>query len=541
MIKSLILISFSFVSLISFGQVIDVKVEKSEVFKDEYRETEILASQDDVNGGVLILRSYNGNTISPTNGYYFEHYDSNLKLVKDFQLETKLPVYQKNNTALGYFFIDNEIHIADILFDLKEKAIVCSITTVSFNDFKSSKKELFKIPRDEMKKLGLFALSPEFRLNAFSPYENRHKSSAIKMSVNKDKSAFAIAIDFFSEKAETIKLFVFDSKMNLNFNKVFTKDINDDNFELHNLEISNDGDIVYLTSKVYTDESKAKEEGGKYVFEITSLTKNTEKFKVVDVENHFIQTLKTVVLHDKIVLVGFYSDKNDNRFKGVSYFQFKSENLELLYKKFNPFSNQFIIDKYGVKRPKELKNILVKEVLVLKNDEVILNAEEIYKEDMYYDKFDHGKFNNNGKFNNTSRDSKIVYNFNDIISVKLNEDGNLLWSRNINKLQNAVLDKIPYISYSSLLINDTNYFFLNASEKIKNLDNNRIEFVDKNIKKSDLYVVRVTEDGTFNYQIILKEDDNEVPFMVANGIKMSNTIIFPGRKGSKKQLLKISF
>ncbi|WP_432672535.1 hypothetical protein [Flavobacterium sp. SM2513] len=538
MIKSFLLFSVSLMSLLSSGQVSDVKVEKSELFKDEFRETEILVSKDDGKGGFFILRSYIGNTISPNYGYYFEHYDSNLKLVKDFQLETKFPVYQKNSTALGYFFIENEVYIADILFDLKEKAIICSLTTVNFNDFKSSKKELFRIPREELKKLGLFALSPEFRLNAYSPYENTHKSSAIKMSLNKDKSAFVIAIDFYSEKAETIKFFVFDNKMNLNFDKVYKKEINDDKFELHNIELSNDGTTVYTTAKVYTDGSKAKDEGGKYEFEIISLTKNGEKSKVIDMENHFIETLKTVVLADKIILIGFYSDKNDNRFKGVSYFQFNPENLDLLIKKTNPFSNQFLIDKYGDKKPKELKNITVKEVLVLENDALIFNAEEVYIERQY-----NGGYNTTtytGSKSNFNGGTDIKYNFDDIVSVKLNENGNLLWSRNINKSQTEFLDKIPYTSYTSLLVNNKNYFFLNASEKIKNLDNNRIEFVDKKIKKSDLYVVCVSESGTFDFQKILNDYDNEVPFMVANGIKMNNTIIFLGRKGSKKQLLKIS-
>jgi hypothetical protein len=538
----------------SFGQSIDFKVEKSELFKDEFRETEILVSKDDGNGGIFILRSYNGNTISPNYGYYFEHYDSNLKLVKDFQLETKFPIYQKNNTALGYFFNENEIYIADILYDLKEKAFVCSMTTVNFNDFKSLKKELFRIPRDELKKLGLFALSPEFKINAYSKYENTDKSSAIKMSVNRDKSAFAIAIDFYSEDTETIKFFVFDNKMNLNFDKVFKKEINDDKFQLHNIEVSNDGTTVYMTSKVYTSDTRTKEEGGKYEFEITSLTKYTEKSKIIDVEDHFIQTLKTVILDDKIIAVGFYSDKKDTRFKGVSYFQFNSENLDLLTKKTNAFSNQFLIDKYGDKKPKELKDIVVKEVLVLKNGELIFNAEEVYIETRHNGGYNpltnggHTTFTNGGHttFTNggpisTSHNNPTPYNFHDIVSVKLNDIGDLLWSRNINKTQEESLEKIPYISYSSLLINNQNYFFLNASEKIRNLDNNRIEFVEKRLKKSHLYVIHVADDGTYDYKKLLDAYNNEVPFMVANGIRTANSIIFLGRKGSKKQLLKISF
>jgi hypothetical protein len=56
-----------------------------------------------------------------------------------------------------------------------------------------------------------------------------------------------------------------------------------------------------------------------------------------------------------------------------------------------------------------------------------------------------------------------------------------------------------------------------------------------------LYVIHVADDGTYDYKKLLDAYNNEVPFMVANGIRTANSIIFLGRKGSKKQLLKISF
>lgn len=115
----------------------------------------------------------------------------------------------------------------------------------------------------------------------------------------------------------------------------------------------------------------------------------------------------------------------------------------------------------------------------------------------------------------------------------------MLWARNINKRQTG--DEVDsFVSYTSTLINNEVYFFLNASEKIKDLENNRIEFRDTRKNKYNLNLIRINEKGDFDYQEILDDEENEVPFMVSNGIKSGNSVLFLGRKGTNKQLLKVS-
>jgi hypothetical protein len=42
---------------------------------------------NDGNNGTLIVRSYQGGGFSSGSGYYFEHYDSNMKLIKEYEYE----------------------------------------------------------------------------------------------------------------------------------------------------------------------------------------------------------------------------------------------------------------------------------------------------------------------------------------------------------------------------------------------------------------------------------------------------------------------
>ena len=50
----------------------------------------------------------------------------------------------------------------------------------------------------------------------------------------------------------------------------------------------------------------------------------------------------------------------------------------------------------------------------------------------------------------------------------------------------------------------------------------------------------MNEEGDFLYKQILSDEENDVPFMVSKGVVIDNSIVFLGRKGKKKQLLKVT-
>jgi hypothetical protein len=177
-----------------------------------------------------------------------------------------------------------------------------------------------------------------------------------------------------------------------------------------------------------------------------------------------------------------------------------------------------MIDKYGEEKNKELKNLIFKKIHITKNNDIIFNAEEFYVSG-----------NNNQTF----------FNYDDIVSAKINRDGELVWARNINKSQYTT-DNDAYISYTSTIKNDDTYFFINASEKIKKLSNDRISFKHVRKNKSNLNIIRINKNGDFDFQEVLNNENNEVPFMVSQGIVNKESIFFLGKKGKDKQLLKIS-
>ncbi|TRX32063.1 hypothetical protein FNW52_17860 [Flavobacterium sp. ZT3R18] len=551
LIFGILMISFS-----TFAQSFPFKIQKSELFKDECKESQIVLSEDDGNGGILIVRSYEA-SFSGKNGYYIEHYDSNLNLIKEFNYEMKHTGTQKYKFALGVFTMLDNLNIVQVFYDINERAYICLAHSINKNDFNTTQKELFRFTREEIKQYGSFELIDSFHnsiqngsvlngdfaskgnrntfsLNPFNTKQATNSSSGnnsgIAIVVNKDKNAFSIGIDFNSTKSEALKLYLFDDKLNKKKELIYSREIKDRKYIFQNINLSKDGNSIYLLGKSFTPNQKSKEKGGKYQFEITKFTQDKEVTNTFDTEEHFIGSLKTIALEDRLICVGFYSDIDDSKYKGISYFKLDVNSLEVLKAKYNPFSEQFIIDKYGEDKDKELKYLTFKNYFITKNNELLFNAQEEYS-----------TTSSNATFgmNGMGGGYQTYYHCDDIVSAKLSNEGDLVWARNINKKQGYQYDD-NYVSYTASIVGDMSYYFINAGEEIKKLDKNRIEFKDSNKNRSNLYVIKIKDNGDFEFEKILEEEENEVPFVVSKGIQLGNSVFFLGRRGSKKQLLKVA-
>ncbi|HLA54700.1 MAG TPA: hypothetical protein VK623_01250 [Flavobacterium sp.] len=507
--KILLLLVCGLGFLTAGAQDIPFKIQKSAVFKDEYKRSSIISVDEDGNGGTVIVRSYSGGAFSSAHGYYFEHYDADMKLIKDFEYELK------RGYVMGVFVHGGQVNIVDFLYDKEQKAYICEVSSSSINDFQFATKELFRLSREEVK--GSFF---------GGGYDS---DSYASMLINQDKTAFAISVDITDKTSETHKLYSFDADLKLKIEHTFKRDIKDKKFKYESIDVSKDGNTIYLLGKVYTQEKKKKKEGGKYQYELSRITSNDSKTQVFDTDDHFAASLKPVFKKDKVACVGFYSDRKDWRYKGLCYFDLDPVTLEIKTQKFNPFTEQFIIDKYGKDKDKELKNISFRDFFLTKNNDIVFNAEEYYETTTYV------STGNGGGYYRT------IYHYDDIVSAKISDSGDLTWARNINKRQATDGDE-SYISYTSMVKGTDTYFFINTGEKVKKLKNDRIQFGQTSTKRSNLNIIRINENGDFDYQEILDDKDNEVPFMVAFGAisKNGESVYFIGRKGKKKQLLKVT-
>lgn len=112
--KILLSLIFYLFSITIQGQNIPFSIQKSEVFKDEYRQSVFVLAEKLAKGGMMFARYYESGAISPGNGLYIEKYDENLKLIKDFELKIEHPNYKKHNIIVGVFSSENIIHVIEI-------------------------------------------------------------------------------------------------------------------------------------------------------------------------------------------------------------------------------------------------------------------------------------------------------------------------------------------------------------------------------------------------------------------------------------------
>lgn len=397
-----------------YAQKIPFWISKSNVFQDEFKNSVIVLSETNSKGELLLVRSYKGTMLSQGEGFYIEKYDSNFKLKRAFDFEMKHPNYQKYNLIVGIFSMENYLHFIEIYYDLNEKSFICFDNILS-EDFKITNKELFRLSKEEMSSFGTFNLQEKFyaraketwtndnlgiinsenelaNLNTFhriffsgnnstnyshkNIYDNEKHGSGmdILLTVNETKTAFSIIIDADNKENDGLKLYLFDTNLNKKLDLFYTNKVKDKKCFFQNVQVSPDGDAIYLLAKAYTKDLKKKEEGGKYYYEFSKITSEKQISQKIDTKEHFIGSLKTYFHNNELVTIGFYSDEKDFKYSGICCFKSDVNSLELKSSNYNPFTSQFLVDKYGYESSKALKSIRFKKVFFTDNNEIILNA-----------------------------------------------------------------------------------------------------------------------------------------------------------------------
>lgn len=488
-----------------------IEVKISETFKDSKKYTTLAFSVEDENGGVIIGRNYN-------KGCYIEHYNDQLKLVEEYEMEMD----NKRSRILDAFIKDSKLMVVEYFQNGDEEELQYVLHKTNLDKFAFKKSILFSIPFSEFKKN---ILEDIWSKSIFGMGKEDQDASG-EMSVSKNRKYIAFYQDIMDDEKESHTIYVFNDRMEKMYQHSFSSDIQDRKFTIQNVDISDKDGTVYLLGKTTPKEARGKDDGGKYFYELYKIDASGKKSLQFDSEDKFAASLTTIIGEDKILCAGFYSDLRDTRYKGVVHFSINPEDLSIQSSKYSPFSDQFIMDKYGKDKDKELRNIVFRESHVDAENNLILAGEEHFV-----------RFVNTGQMGN----SYVNYYFMDIIAVKLDPKGELIWSRNINKGQTSlVMD--PAASYISNYRNGKLLFFINGDDKVKKMSNDRIGFPDARNKKMNLFAIEIDDNGDFNYEIIIPEDDAEVAFGVSEGILLNNgeQIIFQGSLKRKKQISKLT-
>ncbi|TQD40594.1 hypothetical protein [Haloflavibacter putidus] len=505
-------------------------IEKSKTFKDKKKHSELVFTANDDNGGTVIVRMYYAGLITKSpKGYLIEYYDSDLNLVNDAE-------YEIDDSSIKNIFIkDQKLHLISYERDRKSNTNVYSVLSAPLSTMKFTEKELFSLSRKEVKKPFYFAIGA-------IPITNQGKidhDPTGEVWLSDNKKFFVFNFDLKDDDNQTNRVLVYNDNLEKVFEHEFKSDLRDRLFSYNDIVVNDKDGTVYFLGKAYENDSKRKKKDGEanYHFKLYKLNKDGMQEANFDTAENFVVSMKLVHKKDQLVCVGFYSDKHDNRAKvGTVYYRLNPENLAVEKQKFNRFTEQFLIDKYGEKRGKRKKRkgkekaeFTYRGIYINDVGDVIFSAEEYYviTSTVY-----------GGMGASTTQ---TTYHFDDIFSCRMNPSGEMIWARNINKKQEAGT-KSPYLSFTAMPFNNKTLIFLNAADKVKKMRDDRIRFKDKRAKKMNMYLVEIDMDGNFDYKKIIDNSESKVTYKVMHGIsnKTGDKLIFEGSKGRKKKMVEIS-
>lgn len=496
------------------AQEATVSYNFGEKYDDRYKYSNLLAISDDGFGGSILVRAYYTGVILSPKGYFIEHYNENLELIADYNYKLK------STNFIDAFVKNGLLHLLFLDYNINKQAydyIVHKAPIVSFN---FTAQTLLSIPSIEV-------------TNALDKnYYNRDFGSGFSTAVlfNDDKSAFTISAHFKKGKDNRHFIFLYDTSLNKLVEHDFSAEVEEKNYAFEKMVTSKSLDKAYIVGKAYFKQQRFGATERRFQYELIQLSSAGARSQVFDDPGKFSEALIPVVTEDRLLCVGFYSDRRDNRYNGLGYFEMDPNTLAIKTRKYNPFSQQFMADKFGKEDNREIVNLVFKNVSFSEDKSVLFNAEEYFV---------------TSSIQQDASGSRLKierYHYNDMISAKLDATGDMVWARNINKSEVTQGDG-AYASYSSYTKGNNTYFFIStASDNPQQLSNERIVFKQGLGRNRNVFLIRLDEKGDLSYEKIIDDSEARLPLMVSMPLANTrdNSMLFYAKRGSKKQLVKVS-
>ncbi len=135
------------------------------------------------------------------------------------------------------------------------------------------------------------------------------------------------------------------------------------------------------------------------------------------------------------------------------------------------------------------------------------------------------------------------FHHNDIVSAKLDSNGDLLWTRNINKAEVTQGDG-AYASYSSYNKDGNTYFFIcTSSENPQLINGARLIFKQGLSRNRNVFLISLDKAGMLDYEKVIGDEEARLPLMVSKPLidSAEDQLLFYAKRGNKKQLVEVAF
>ena len=447
-----------------------------------------------------------------------------LSKIKDFRIPLK---YQKKKLQFSNeIYLNNQLHLFTTFKNRKTKKLylfhqTVNKKTMSFNN------DLKKINEIDYSKFG--------RLNA-GDFGYEVSSDSTKLMI----SSF---YPYDRKGKEKMGFTVLNQNMEKIWEKVITFPFMDKYFEISDYYVNNKGN-VYLLGKSYHNK-KAKnvyKDKINYNYTIYAIYDKGNRLERYDInlKDKIVNDLKIVAKDDNISCAGLYAIlkkpnfikffsgnsgyvngsfflRIDAKTKKIVAESYKEFDLELQTKYAKKGKKKRLKKKAAKGDPVQMKNYEITDIVVKDDGGIIAVAEQQY-EDFITETY-------RTKTGTTTR-TKTIYNFDNIIAINIDKNGQIVWNQVIKKTQGGVNRYKELFSYYLIVHHKNLYFLFNDKDKqSKGI-----------IKKRVIKIVKIDQKGKMTENILYhlhKKDFNIIPKGCQKVDK--NKYMLVGKHESKKR------
>jgi len=291
-----------------------------------------------------------------------------------------------------------------------------------------------------------------------------------------------------NEKAE---FRIFDKDLNLLYDRFIEFPYKERNFSVYRATVDAYG-RVYLLVKILLEKDEITARGlPRYRYSLVTFGNDNRKVEEynLQMDNYFTSDISFSENNGRIICAGFYSEISSDRAAGSFYIEIDLQRQEIVEKKIDKFEKSFVVDfipNRRARRMTEIPDFKVDHVLQFSDGSSAIVGEQFYIEEICFRDFRTGMIN-----------CQYNYNYNNIIVIKYDDRGSVMWTANIPKYQQSSNDGGKFLSYTFGLNENELIFLFNDHPKNINPTDNRVGIMT-NVRKSIPVMVKLSKEGNYS-------------------------------------------
>jgi hypothetical protein len=376
--------------------------------------------------------------------YLLQQYNADMNLLQTNRLSLK-----KEGKPVSYEFV---LQLKDAIY----------LFSSAYEEGKE-KKHLFA------RKISKQTLQPVDDYIALAELNKEKLGGHFSWRLSDNKSKLLLLYTYFADGRQTYDLHVFNNKLQKLWTKKNCMPHAANPFAIEQYEIDEEGN-VYILSTSFKEERREKRKGTPdYTYHLTAYKKQgkEEQSYGIGLPGKFLTDIRIKIDREQdIIGGGFYAEEGTYSLEGSYFFSIDGNSSEVVAKSAESFApgfleeaeNQFISgDKmeFGTRQLRQF-GYRLNSILLRKDGSVVLLGEK-------YSLETRSSITKN-IFGKTKTRSHYVYDYNNIIVVSMNREGEAEWTRKIKKQQHSVNDGGLYSSYRLKMVNGKLYTIFNSRQ-----------------------------------------------------------------------------